>query len=248
LAVFATIWTIPGLFAGIFTNSNLPKAAISFLRCEYLVNPMGIDAVNPRLSWIITSDQRNERQKAYRILVASSPELLGLDKGDLWDTGKVSSDETAQIVYHGQPLASREACYWKVRIWDKNGRSAWSPVAYWSMGLLQSGDWTAKWIGAGIATPDPAGRLTIRRATYHADDSEDGADVTDALVRRVDNNGLSLVVNNETLGVDPAQQHVKQLRVEYEWAGQAHTLEVNEKQTLTLPPESAALPYLRKKL
>ncbi|MGC9941566.1 MAG: family 78 glycoside hydrolase catalytic domain [Verrucomicrobiota bacterium] len=207
---------------------------------------MGIDAVNPRLSWIITSDQRNERQKAYRILVASSPELLALDKGDLWDTGKVSSDETAQIVYHGRPLASREACYWKVRIWDKNGRSAWSPVAYWSMGLLQSGDWTAKWIGAGIATPDPAGRLTIRRATYHADDSEDGADVTDALVRRVDNNGLSLVVNNETLGVDPAQQHVKQLRVEYEWAGQAHTLEVNEKQTLTLPPESAALPYLRK--
>jgi alpha-L-rhamnosidase len=245
LAVLILVFTIPVLRAGIFTRTSLPAASIGQLRCEYLVNPMGIGAINPRLSWIIISAQRNEQQKAYQILVASSLELLGADKGDLWDTGKVRSDETAQIVYQGQLLASREACYWKVRIWDQKGRSAWSPVARWEMGLLDPADWSAQWISPGIATPDPGAHLVIRRAVYHPDDSQDGADVTAALVSHVENNGLSMMVNNETLGVDPANDHVKQLRVEYEWAGQTHTVEINENQTLTLPPEAAALPYLR---
>src|SRR3954465_8961717 len=65
------------------------------LRCEYLNNPLGIDATAPRLSWIITSNQRGEMQTAYQILVASSPKLLSSDKGDLWDSGKVSSDESS---------------------------------------------------------------------------------------------------------------------------------------------------------
>src|SRR5579859_7301178 len=90
--------------------------SVSYLRCEYLMNPAGIDATNPRLSWVIDSTRRGEQQMAYQILVASSPELLATNNGDLWDTGKVQSDETCQIAYHGQSLTSRQRCYWKVRI------------------------------------------------------------------------------------------------------------------------------------
>jgi alpha-L-rhamnosidase len=118
------------------------------LRCEYLVNPMGIDIVEPRLSWILQSEQRSCIQSAYLILVASSVDLLERDKGDLWNSGKVESDQSNQIVYKGKTLKSRMRCYWKVRVWDKNGHvSAWSEPAMWTMGLLKSEDWQAKWIG-----------------------------------------------------------------------------------------------------
>ncbi len=139
------------LFAKPFGKKDFSGARTSQLRCEYLRNPIGIDAVNPRLSWIIISPRRGEHQTAYQILIASSPELLARNRGDLWDTGKVLSDDTSQIVYQGQPLASRERCYWKVRIWDQEGRSPWSAVAYWEMGLLNSVDWMAKWISENDA-------------------------------------------------------------------------------------------------
>lgn len=118
------------------------------LRCEYRVDPLGIDEPAPRLSWIVESGLRGQRQTACRLLVASSEKLLGKDRGDLWDTGKVASDETIGTPYQGQPLASQQRCFWKVKVWDKDGReSAWSKPALWSMGLLQPGDWKADWIG-----------------------------------------------------------------------------------------------------
>jgi len=125
------------------------------LRCEYLVNPAGIDVVEPRLSWILKSGRRAETQGAYQILVASSDELLELDKGDLWNNGKVKSDRSNQVVYKGKTLKSRMRCYWKVRIWDGSGRvSAWSEPAMWTVGLLESDDWQAKWIGYDAQPPD----------------------------------------------------------------------------------------------
>jgi alpha-L-rhamnosidase len=135
--------------------SGICSAAVTIkdLRCEYLTDPLGIDATSPRLGWIITSNRRGETQTAYQILVASSPDLLSDGKADLWDSGKVSADETSQIVYSGQPLFSRERCFWKVRSWDRdNQMSDWSPAARWTMGLLQPNDWSAKWI---VANPSP---------------------------------------------------------------------------------------------
>ena len=84
------------------------------LRCEYLKNPLGLDETLPRLSWILASDARGQRQTAYQVLAASSPELLAQDKGDVWDSGRVGSDETAHVVYAGKPLGSRQVCFWKV--------------------------------------------------------------------------------------------------------------------------------------
>lgn len=118
------------------------------LRCEYRVNPLGIDEIKPRLSWIVTSLQRGGRQSAYRIVVASSQEKLDANRADLWDTGKAPSDETTCIVYRGKALKSQMRCYWKVKVWDKDDKvSAWSESAKWSMGLLRLDDWKAQWIG-----------------------------------------------------------------------------------------------------
>jgi len=119
------------------------------LRCEYLKDPLGLDETRPRLSWIVTSIERDENQTAYQILVATTEAKLRAGQGDLWDTGKLASDETTQIVYGGQPLTSRERCFWKVRSWDRDGKEGkWSAPAQWQMGLLGPGEWSARWISA----------------------------------------------------------------------------------------------------
>jgi alpha-L-rhamnosidase len=121
------------------------------LRCEYRVDPLGIDVLQPRLSWILESTHPGERgqsQSAYRILAATSLELLSAEKGDLWDTGKIDSSQSILVRYGGRPLNSQQFVWWKVKVWDERGRaSAWSNPSRWSMGLLRASDWTGKWIG-----------------------------------------------------------------------------------------------------
>jgi alpha-L-rhamnosidase len=135
-------------------------ADVADLRCEYLDNPLGMDVEKPRLSWIIESDRRGERQTAYQILAASSDERLKKDQGDLWDSGKVESDQSIQVEYNGKPLGSQMRCFWKVRLWtgsvlnpesQNSNPSAWSKPASWTMGLLKPEDWQAQW----ITHPDP---------------------------------------------------------------------------------------------
>lgn len=119
------------------------------LRCEYLSNPLGVDTAQPRLSWKLESRWRGQRQTAYQILVAGSEKMLKDDRADLWDSGKVASDQSIHVVYAGQPLASRTRCYWKVRVWDADGKtSPFSEVGTWDMGLLTPQDWKAQWISA----------------------------------------------------------------------------------------------------
>ena len=119
-------------------------------RCEYRDDPLGIDVTSPRLSWIVTSNRRAQKQTAYQVLVASDLATLVRDQGDLWDSGRVSSDETTAIVYAGKPLRSHQPCFWKVRVWDRDGEpSYWSKAARWSMGLLDQAEWKeAAWIGS----------------------------------------------------------------------------------------------------
>ncbi|MEN6407816.1 MAG: family 78 glycoside hydrolase catalytic domain [Thermoguttaceae bacterium] len=132
------------------------------LQCEYLVDPLGIDVATPRLSWALTISEaathRGQRQTAYQVLVASSRSRLAENAGDLWDSGRVKSDATFGVEYAGKPLASRCRCYWKVRVWDRDGKaSAWSPEAFWETALLDPSDWEARWINDGRATPDQVG-------------------------------------------------------------------------------------------
>ncbi|MFW6303001.1 MAG: family 78 glycoside hydrolase catalytic domain [Candidatus Sumerlaeota bacterium] len=125
------------------TNLNIQN-----LRVEYKTNPLGITEKKPRFSWELSSDQRGQKQTAYEIIVASSPELLEKNKGDLWKSNKRRSNHTNQIVYEGKTLQSRQACCWKVRAWDAEGHATdWSEPAFWTMGYLKKNDWKALWIG-----------------------------------------------------------------------------------------------------
>ncbi len=117
------------------------------LRTEWQTSPLGIDIQHPRLSWKLDSQRRGAMQGAFQILVASSPDRLAQDIGDVWDSGRVSTTQPFGAVCCGQPLESRIRYYWKVRVWDEKGaRSAWSTPSQWEMGLLSPRDWQARWI------------------------------------------------------------------------------------------------------
>lgn len=121
---------------------------VQHLRCEYKVNPIGIEEKQPHLSWHIVSNQRNTLQQSYQILVAEDSIALQKNKGTTWDSGIVKSDASIQVAYQGKALLSTKKYFWKVRIWDNHQRvSTWSSIASWQMGLPQIQDWLgAKWI------------------------------------------------------------------------------------------------------
>ena len=122
------------------------------LRCEYHVNPLGIDNAQPELDWVLESKEHNQKQSAYQVMV-SSAEHGG---GDLWDSGKVLSNESVGVIYAGKALSSGQRVFWKVRVWDGEDKpTEYSHTAWWEMGLLAPADWEAKWISG-----KPLGKLT----------------------------------------------------------------------------------------
>ena len=112
------------------------------LRIEDCVNPLGIDVASPQLSWILQPRSRLDRglaQSAYRILVASSPQILARNQADVWDSGKVLSSITFNVPYAGLPLLSLQTYYWKLAVWDQTGQqSNWSQPARWTTSILRS--------------------------------------------------------------------------------------------------------------
>lgn len=123
---------------------------ITDMRVQNLLKPFGIGTAMPVLSYVLESTEKNQFQKAYQIVVSTSPEKLLAGQWDLWDSGKVESKQTFGITYHGKRLQSRQEAFWKVRVWDVSGaESGWSQTASWEMGLLLEKDWKAKWIGQG---------------------------------------------------------------------------------------------------
>lgn len=123
---------------------------VEALRCEAAVAPLGVDASAPRLAWRIAAGERGQYQTAWRVLVASSPDLLDREIGDLWDSGRVEGSPTGPVRYGGRALDSSRQVWWAVRSWDREGRpSAWSAPATWTTGLAARTDWAgARWIMA----------------------------------------------------------------------------------------------------
>jgi alpha-L-rhamnosidase len=122
------------------------------LRCEHLVNPVGIDVTVPRLSWQMEdpAHARGRAQSAYRVMVSSSKQLLDKDQGDLWDSGKVSSSQSHLVPYSGKPLGSHTECHWKVKLWTEDGsETPWSAPARFTIGLLDPADWQGPWMTYG---------------------------------------------------------------------------------------------------
>ena len=138
--------------------SSYRHTMVEDLRCEYVRNPVGMEVSRPRLSWKIISAANGQRQTAYQIIAATTPGKLNEKDADLWNTGKVVSDQSIQVSYAGKDQHPRMQVWWKVRVWDRNGHyTAWSAPAHWETGL-HPGDWQAQWTGSPHTPgPEPGG-------------------------------------------------------------------------------------------
>lgn len=123
------------------------KSALQNLRVEMLSEPLGIDVVQPRLSWELSGSERGLKQTAYQVLVASSLENLEKGIADLWDSGKKESGQSQHVIYTGKVLRSKNKAFWKVRVWTNKDDNIISEASKWSMGLLNPVDWKGRWIG-----------------------------------------------------------------------------------------------------
>lgn len=135
--------------AALMFSSCGEKATITVanLRCEKLADPEGIDRAMPSLSWEINADAKGVMQTKFHVLVASSPEKLAANEGDLWDSQELKSGNSIDVEYGGAALQSRAECFWKVKVTTNKGASDWSRPARWTMGLLNDSDWKATWTG-----------------------------------------------------------------------------------------------------
>ena len=130
----------------IFIQAN--AQTLEKLRCEYQETPMGMEVLNPRLSWQMKATNRGAKQTAYQILVADNEADLKKDNGNVWNSGMVKSEQSIKVDYAGKPLESRKRYFWKVKVWnEKNKPTLYSEPTWWEMALLKKEDWSAHWIG-----------------------------------------------------------------------------------------------------
>ena len=177
------------------------QISIQNLRCEMLVNPLGIDVKEPRLSWQLNSSQRNVQQNAYEIIVSSSKEKLLKNDGDVWVSGKVNGTQSIHIKYAGKELQSGKEYFWKVKSFTNKGEAAWSDAASWSMGLLNKNDWKAKWIGYDKASPwDSITQWSRLSARYFRKEFQNSSAIKRAIVY-ISGLGLyELYINGHRIG------------------------------------------------
>ncbi len=130
-------------------SSGSGPIRLTGLTTEYAPAPFGTDIRRPRLSWISTAGGHGASQSAYQVVVATTPDLLDSDVADVWDSGRVESPASVNVEYDGPDLPARTRYYWRVRVWDGDGRGArWSEPAWFETGLLGEGFGDAAWIGA----------------------------------------------------------------------------------------------------
>jgi len=189
-------------FIIITTYLQASQTNIKNLRCEYKINPLGVDIENPRLSWVLESNQRGVKQIAYQIFVASSLKILDNNSADIWDSKKVVSDKSIQIYYEGKPLESNKKYFWKVKIWDQDNKTHTSDAAFWTTGLFNDSDWKAKWIGldkaVGDDDPDASKRKLTARMLRHEFEVEKKIKSATAFISGL---GLfELYINGEIVG------------------------------------------------
>jgi alpha-L-rhamnosidase len=126
--------------------SQQRNLSITNLRTEYLKKPWGVDVEQPRFTWKMQSSKRGARQKAYQVLVASSPKLLTAKKVNIWNSGKTTSAKSSNIVYDGKPLKSNQTYFWKVHAWSQKNVDSWSKTGTFHTGLFKQSDWKGSWI------------------------------------------------------------------------------------------------------
>ncbi len=188
----------------LFTTACVDSTLVNIvnLRCEYKVNPLGVDIEQPRFSWNLSSSSRGVVQTAYEVFVASSAEKLAENTADVWDSKKVASDKSIHIYYDGSKLESNKKYYWKVKVWDQNGHVHESEPTFWTSGLFNESDWKANWIGLdkaiGDDDPDASHRILSARMLRHEFEVEKKIESATAFI-----SGMGLFefyVNGEKIG------------------------------------------------
>lgn len=172
---YTILWGLVVIFGLLFTACDTPtNKQLTQLKCEGLKNPLGIDNVSPHFSWQWQTTEANTTQTAYQILVATCPKLLSEGKADLWDSGKVQSNESTWIAYAGKTLQSKSFAYWKVRVWNTADKASnWSETACFGIGLLTPQDWQAHYIG--IQSQEEIAHSPLFWKTYNWDGKGDKA-------------------------------------------------------------------------
>lgn len=145
VVLYLLICWMPAL---LYAENITAPVSVTALQCNNAVNPLGIDSRTPQFSWQLKSERRNVRQSAYQVIVSDSEEKLNKGEGNVWNSGKVISAQSAGVLYRGAPLESRKIYYWKVLVWsgDQNTPSE-GETASFEMGLLNQSDWSGDWVG-----------------------------------------------------------------------------------------------------
>lgn len=131
-----------GWVFSLFAQNTRP----SNLQCEYLVNPIGLDAQAPRLLWQMSDDRNGAFQSAYQILVGTDSSKVASGYGEFWDSGKIAS-ASRLVNYAGKALMPFTKYYWTVALWDKDQQKTdLAPVASFETGMMQIGNWKGEWI------------------------------------------------------------------------------------------------------
>lgn len=137
------------LVKSVFVAVSQERCVPVGMLCEYLSNPLGIDALHPRLRWHLDDVRDKAMQKACRVLVSTdSLKLADKNYADCWDTGKRKT-ETMQFVYNGKKLLPFTKYFWKVEVWDKDGNKTSSDIASFETGMLEMHNWRGSWISDG---------------------------------------------------------------------------------------------------
>ena len=114
------------------------------LKTEYLVNPIGIDAQQPRLTWQMQDSRKDASQRAFEIFVGTDSLSL-LSEKSVWSSGRIDSDQIL-YQYQSESLKSFTRYYWKVKLWNQDEELQTSHVASFETGMMDVSDWKGFWI------------------------------------------------------------------------------------------------------
>ncbi|WP_319589818.1 glycoside hydrolase family 78 protein [uncultured Draconibacterium sp.] len=187
-------------FVFIFSAISLTimaKTEVDNLVCEYHTNPVGIDVLQPRLSWQLISDAQDVKQTAYEIRVAATASDLSKKAKQIWNSGKVESDQSVNVEYGGPSPESMQRVYWQVRVWDNTGNaSKWSEAAYWEMGILESELWKASW----ITLPNEPKSEDSKPAQYYRNEFSTSKNIKSARAYVTSHGLYQLFLNGDKVG------------------------------------------------
>lgn len=117
------LFCLLGLFLPVILRA---ATAPTGLLCDLLEHPEETVITNtkPQFGWIYNPSFRNDSQKGYHIVVASSQKLAEAGKGDVWDSGWVSNSTSINVSYAGTPLIIGTHYFWRVQTADSKGQGS----------------------------------------------------------------------------------------------------------------------------